>query len=173
MCVQHEQLNSTSFLLLIVLFAYPAAVCTLVGLCKWRDDGRLMAPFTVWCLLLGLLSSVLCCFLIAVLFPPWYVGAGLLLCVVSLLLLLLHILPSVHSAHTAHNAQSPLSASALAFRAVCCAFECRPASGAWRVLLRRLARVHGLVAWCSCCCARATYSATLIRCTGPPRPCLL
>ena len=115
-CVQREELSSASFLLLVVLFLYPSALSVVLALYKWRDDGWLMAPFTVWCLLVGLLSLVLFCFLVAVLFPPWYVGAGLLLCVVSLLLLLLHVLPTLHSRRSYHNGPSSLSTSAVVFR---------------------------------------------------------
>ena len=111
-CGQHEQLTSTSFLLLLLLFLYPTVVCLVLAVCKWRDDGWLLTGFTVWCLLVGVLSLVLFCFLVAVLFPPWYAGAGLLLSVVSLLLLLLHALPTVHSHHTAPSASSATTLAA-------------------------------------------------------------
>ena len=114
--VQRAELSATSFLLLLLFFLYPAVLSVTLALCKWRDDRWHMTPFTVWCLLLGVLSLVLFCFLIAVLFPPWYVGAGLLLCVVSLLLLLLHSLPSLHSQQAAQHDSSALTASAVAFR---------------------------------------------------------
>ena len=117
LAVQRGQLGPMSFLLLLLALLYPAVLSVLLALYKWRDDAYSMSSFTVWCLLAGVLSLVLFCFLVALLFPPWYVGAGLLLVVVSLLALLLHALPGLHSHRSNPSVAYAPTAGALAFYA--------------------------------------------------------
>ena len=108
--VRGGAVDGVAFLLLCLVFLYPAAVALLLGLLKWADDGWQLSPFSLWSVLAALYVLVLFAFLCSLLYPPWYIGAGSLLLVLTALLAVVRLAPHLAGSAKGQRAGNAITA---------------------------------------------------------------
>ena len=85
LAVRGGAMDVVAFALLCLPFVHGSGAALLLALSKWRDDGWAMTGPTVALLLAALYALTLLCFLTALLFSPFYIGAAALLLTVAAL----------------------------------------------------------------------------------------